>query len=81
VRVADLTLREDPNDHRTIDRLLAFGWFADWQRPIYDLAANARVSVRNDPRPEIRFGAQGSCPRAWCMTALGGVAISAVSDG
>ena len=58
MRVADLTLREDPNDHRTIDRLLAFGWFAEWQRPIYDLAANVRVSVLNDPRPEIRFGAQ-----------------------
>lgn len=58
MRAADLTLREDPRDPRTIDSLLASGWFSNWQRPVYELAANLRVCVRDDPRPAVRLGAQ-----------------------
>ena len=54
----DLTLREDPRDPRTIDSLLASGWFSNWQRRVYELAANSRVCVRDDPRPAVRLGAQ-----------------------
>lgn len=58
MRAADLTLREDPRDPRTIDSLLASGWFSNWQRRVYELAANSRVCVRDDPRPAVRLGAQ-----------------------
>lgn len=57
MRIADLSLREDPTNDRTVDALLASGWTSGWQRPLYAAIAEVAVSVRGDPRPSVRVGA------------------------
>src|SRR6202171_299892 len=57
MRTADLSMREDPDHDRTIDALLRFGWFSGWQRAPYVRVAEIAISVRDDSRPAVRFGA------------------------
>lgn len=57
MRAPNLTLRSDPAEERTIDKLLASGWYSASQEPIYGKAADVLVSVRDDARGPIRLGA------------------------
>lgn len=57
MRAADISLREEPSNDRTIDAQLSFGWYNRWQHTIYTAIANTLVSIRDDPRPAVRMGA------------------------